>query len=88
MVALQLLTYMVRIWNQKVNKENQTHIPVIIPMVICHGETKWKIESMFSDLILNFDTLPEEVKQLIPTTATSSMIYRSFRMKISRERQN
>jgi len=66
MVALQLLTYMVRIWNQKVNKENHTHIPVIIPMVICQGKNKWKISPMFSDLILNFDTLPEEVKQLIP----------------------
>jgi predicted transposase/invertase (TIGR01784 family) len=66
MVALQLLTYMVRIWNQKVNKENHTHIPVIIPMVICHGEKKWKISPMFSDLILNFDLLPEEVKQMIP----------------------
>jgi predicted transposase/invertase (TIGR01784 family) len=43
MVALQLLTYMVRIWNQKVNKENETHIPVIIPLVICHGRTGWKI---------------------------------------------
>ncbi|WP_414733472.1 Rpn family recombination-promoting nuclease/putative transposase [Acetobacterium carbinolicum] len=66
MVALQLLTYMVRIWNQKVNKENHTHIPVIVPMVICHGEKKWKISPMFSDLILNFDSLPEEVKQMIP----------------------
>ncbi|MBC3805043.1 Rpn family recombination-promoting nuclease/putative transposase [Acetobacterium fimetarium] len=66
MVALQLLTYMVRIWNQKVNKENQTHIPVIIPMVISHGKTKWKSGSMFSDLILNFESFPEEVKQLIP----------------------
>ena len=66
MVALQLLTYMVRIWNQKINKRIDTHIPVIIPMVIYHGETKWKISPKFSDLILNFDTLPEEVKQMIP----------------------
>jgi predicted transposase/invertase (TIGR01784 family) len=66
MVSLQLLTYMVRIWNQKVNKRIDTHIPMIIPMVVCHGETKWKISPKFSDLILNFDTLPEEVKQMIP----------------------
>ncbi|MDD3050920.1 MAG: Rpn family recombination-promoting nuclease/putative transposase [Candidatus Cloacimonetes bacterium] len=66
MVALQLLTYMVRIWNRNVNKKIDTHIPMIIPMVVCHGETKWKISPMFSDLILNFDTLPEEVKQMIP----------------------
>ena len=66
MVALQLLTYMVRIWNRNVNKKIDTHIPMIIPMVVCHGETKWKISPKFSDLILNFDTLPEEVKQMIP----------------------
>jgi len=66
MVALQLLTYMVRIWNRNVNKKNDTHIPVIIPMVIYHGDTRWKISPMFSDLILDFDTLPEEVKQMIP----------------------
>ncbi|AFA49430.1 Rpn family recombination-promoting nuclease/putative transposase [Acetobacterium woodii] len=66
MVALQLLTYMVRIWNQKVNRENDTHIPVIIPLVIYHGKTQWKMGSMLSDLIMDFDTLPEEVKQLTP----------------------
>ncbi len=66
MVALQLLTYMVRIWNRNVNKKLDTHIPMIIPMVVCHGETKWKISPMFSDLILDFDILPEEVKQMIP----------------------
>ncbi|MDP2842366.1 MAG: Rpn family recombination-promoting nuclease/putative transposase [Acetobacterium sp.] len=66
MVALQLLTYVIRIWNQKVNRENDTHIPVIIPLVIYHGKTKWKIGSMLSDLIMNFDVLPEEVKQLTP----------------------
>ncbi|MBK5245094.1 MAG: Rpn family recombination-promoting nuclease/putative transposase [Eubacteriaceae bacterium] len=66
MVALQLLTYMVRIWNRNVNKKIDTHIPMIIPMVVCHGETKWKISPKFSDLILDFDTLPEEVKQMIP----------------------
>ena len=66
MVPLQLLTYMVRIWNRNVNKKLDTHIPMIIPMVVCHGETKWKISPMFSDLILDFDILPEEVKQVIP----------------------
>ncbi|WP_414733994.1 Rpn family recombination-promoting nuclease/putative transposase [Acetobacterium carbinolicum] len=66
MVALQLLTYMVRIWNRNANKKLDTHIPMIIPMVLCHGETKWKINPMFSDLILDFDILPKEVKQMIP----------------------
>lgn len=66
MVALQLLTYMVRIWNQNVNRENDTHIPVIIPLVIYHGKTQWKSGSMLSDLILDFEMLPDEVKQMTP----------------------
>jgi len=66
LVALQLLTYMVRIWNQKVNRENNTQIPVIIPMLIYHGKTQWNIGPMLSDLIMEFNTLPEEVKQMTP----------------------
>lgn len=65
LVALQLLTYMVRIWNQKVNRENNTHIPVIIPMLIYHGKIKWNIGTL-KDLILDYDVLPEEAKQMIP----------------------
>lgn len=65
LVALQLLTYMVRIWNQKVNRENNTHIPVIIPMLIYHGKSKWNIGTL-KDLILDYDLLPEEAKQMIP----------------------
>ena len=65
LVALQLLTYMVQIWNQKVNRENATHIPMIIPMVIYHGKSKWNIGTL-EDLILDFDLLPEEAKQMIP----------------------
>lgn len=65
LVALQLLTYMVRIWNQKVNRENNTHIPVIIPMLIYHGKSKWKIGTL-KDLILEYDGLPKEAKQMIP----------------------
>ncbi len=35
-------------------------------LVIHHGKTQWKIGSMLSDLIMNFDTLPEEVKIMTP----------------------
>jgi predicted transposase/invertase (TIGR01784 family) len=65
LVALQLLTYMVRIWNQKVNRENNTHIPVIIPMLIYHGKSKWNIGTL-KDLILDYDLLPIEVRKIIP----------------------
>ena len=66
MVALQLFIYIARIWDQKVNKENDTHIPVVIPMVIYHGKSQWRIGPMLSDLILDYDTLPEEIRQMTP----------------------
>jgi len=65
LAALQLLTYIVRIWNQKVNRENNTHIPVIIPMLIYHGKSKWNVGTL-KDLILDYDALPEEARQMIP----------------------
>lgn len=66
MVALQLFIYMARIWDQKVNKENDTHIPVVIPMVIYHGSSKWRVGPMLSDLILDYDILPEEIRKMTP----------------------
>ncbi|MDK2936547.1 MAG: hypothetical protein PWP62_1555 [Eubacteriaceae bacterium] len=65
LVSLQLLNYLVRIWNQKVDKENARHIPVVIPMVIYHGKTKWNIGTL-KDLIFDFDLFPEEARKMIP----------------------
>ena len=65
-VGLQLLTYIVRIWNQKIENEEGSHIPVIIPIVIYHGKENWKIANSLESMIFDYDTLPEEVKQLTP----------------------
>jgi len=65
-VALQLLNYMVRIWEQKAIKENVRQIPVIIPILIYHGKEKWEIGNTLADLITDYDVLPEEVKEMTP----------------------
>ncbi|MBC3798665.1 Rpn family recombination-promoting nuclease/putative transposase [Acetobacterium tundrae] len=65
-VVLQLLNYMVRIWEQKAVKENARQIPVIIPILIYHGKEKWGIGDTLADLIIDYDALPEEVKEMTP----------------------
>jgi len=55
-VALQLLRYMVRIWelhrkqNPKVKK-----LPAVLPLVLYHGRQKWRISPSFRELILQDD---------------------------------
>lgn len=65
-VALQLLTYMTRIWNQKVGKENAGQLPVIIPLIIYHGKKQWELGNTFGALIPDFKTLPKAIRQMIP----------------------
>jgi predicted transposase/invertase (TIGR01784 family) len=49
-VALQLLRYKVRRWEQAQNEGAET-LPPIIPIVVYHGPTKWKAARNFSSLI-------------------------------------
>ena len=65
-VVLQLLNYMVRIWEQKAVKENARQIPVIIPLLIYHGKEKWEIGNTLADLITDYDALPDAVKEMTP----------------------
>ena len=64
--ALQLLKYMVRIWEQKVEKEKASYLPIIIPLVIYHGESKWDPGKIFSALIEGIEELPPNIKKYIP----------------------
>lgn len=59
-VALQLLQYMLRIWQRQLRQG--TALAPIIPLVIYHGESKWRISTEFVDL---FDA-PEEVRAYLP----------------------
>ncbi|KAF5058347.1 Rpn family recombination-promoting nuclease/putative transposase [Acetobacterium wieringae] len=65
-VGLQLLNYLVSIWNQKIKNEKAKHIPVIIPMVIYHGQQNWELGNALDTMILDYDELPDDIKQGIP----------------------
>jgi len=65
-VLLQLLKYILSIWEEKYNiKTNK--LPIIIPLVIYNGENKWNIETKLINLIEGIEELPEIMKQYIPT---------------------
>lgn len=65
-IAIQLLNYMIRIWDDKTLKEKQEKIPMIIPMVVYHGKENWNIGLKLSDHMEGYGELPEEVKKHIP----------------------
>lgn len=65
-VSFQLLKYMVEIWETKRNKEKAKEFPIIIPLVIYHGEQKWHLPSSLSELINGYNELPKEIKVYVP----------------------
>jgi predicted transposase/invertase (TIGR01784 family) len=65
-ISFQLLKYMIEIWEAKVKKEKTDELPVIIPLVIYHGNDEWKIKTTLGEMIAGYDTLPEDVKKYVP----------------------
>ena len=65
-LALQLLKYMVEIWEAKMNKESIQGLPIIIPLVMYHGEPNWQIASSLGDMLLGYDELPDDLKIYVP----------------------
>ena len=62
---LRVLVYMVRIWEQFLKLyPDAKYLPVIVPVVIYHGEGGWRVSPSFSSL---FDMQPEsEMSKYIP----------------------
>ncbi len=65
-IAFQLLKYMVEIWEAKTNKEEAKVLPIIIPLVIHHGRSNWRIPSNLGAMLDGYEKLPEELKMYVP----------------------
>lgn len=65
-ISLQLLKYMIEIWTKDMEDKKLSSLPVIIPIVIYHGKTKWSIDEEFGNIIQGYDGLPEDIKEYIP----------------------
>ncbi|GAB6160978.1 Rpn family recombination-promoting nuclease/putative transposase [Desulfothermus naphthae] len=61
--ALQLLRYMVKIWDLYLKQNQSSTLPVIIPLVIYNGYRKWTIKTNFSEL---FGETEKELDSYIP----------------------
>ena len=62
LISLHLLRYMARIWEQAVKLGDSKPLPPVIPVVVYHGRSKWKVGLDFHDL---FD-LPESLQEYLP----------------------
>jgi predicted transposase/invertase (TIGR01784 family) len=65
-IAFQLLGYMLQIWNQQLEKENAKELPIILPLVIYHGEKKWKSVKTINDWISGYQSFPAKIQRSVP----------------------
>ncbi|SHG47967.1 conserved hypothetical protein (putative transposase or invertase) [Thermosyntropha lipolytica DSM 11003] len=62
---LQLLKYMVNIWERDLRKENKKELTPIIPIVFYHGERKWEIIKSIADITKGIKEYPK-LKEYLP----------------------
>ena len=61
--GFQVLKYIVQIWDQYLaDNEKAKYLPPVIPMVLYHGKGKWNLDTHFSVLFKN----PETISEYIP----------------------
>ena len=67
LIALRLLTYMLRIWNDHLrNNPGAAKLPPILPLVLAQDNKPWKSSTRFADLIDIPEGAGEELKKHIP----------------------
>lgn len=60
-IALQLLRYMVRIW-ERAEAAGEDPLPVIVPLIVCHGRAGWTVPEDFPALL----RVPEALLPYVP----------------------
>lgn len=65
LVAFQVAGYIIDIWKEMI-KNNKKELPVVIPIVVYHGEGKWNYKTDIRQLIPDFEFLPDYLKQMLP----------------------
>ena len=64
--TLQLMKYMLEIWEAKRNKERAKELPIIIPLVLYHGQKQWQLPTSLGELLDGYEQLPQAVKVYVP----------------------
>lgn len=65
MTIFQVLTYIIGIWRSAI-EDGKNELPIVIPIVIYHGEDKWNYKTDLRDLILDYNNLPQCIKERMP----------------------
>ena len=64
-IALDLLRYRVRIWEQCLNAGHTGRLPVIVPVVVYHGAKAWRVSRRFADAVADVPALRECIPDCI-----------------------
>ena len=65
-ISLQLLRYMLEIWNTVKEKNQSESLPIIMPIVIYHGNESWSSPPSLGGLIEGYDDYTIEVQKYVP----------------------
>ena len=66
LAIFQLNKYILESWITIIQKDNTEELPIIIPMLIYHGQEKWNLKTDLRDMIPGFDELPNYFKKRVP----------------------
>ncbi|MEI3612622.1 Rpn family recombination-promoting nuclease/putative transposase [Pseudogracilibacillus sp. SO30301A] len=80
-VSFQLLKYMIEIWENKIKKENSYELPIVIPLVIYHGQKSWDIAKTLGDVIVGYNDLTPNIQKYVPNYEYLIYDLNSFGMK-------
>ncbi|WP_346208543.1 Rpn family recombination-promoting nuclease/putative transposase [Caldifermentibacillus hisashii] len=65
-IAIQLLKYMAEIWGMKMKMEEVGELPIVIPLVVYHGKSKWRFPLHLGGFLNGFEEMPQNVKEYLP----------------------
>src|SRR5699024_4381873 len=65
-IALQLLGYMLEIWKRELDKKKTDVLPLIMPLVIYHGKSRWTEPKLLRDWIISYDKLSGNMTKYVP----------------------
>ena len=66
-IHLQLLEYMVKIWRLCLKQDKKASLPVVIPLLLCHGRYSWpEKKTRFSSMLSGPPELLELLSEYIP----------------------
>ncbi|SMB96732.1 Putative transposase, YhgA-like, partial [Desulfonispora thiosulfatigenes DSM 11270] len=66
LTIFQVHKYILEFWTNMVKKEGKKELPIIIPIVIYHGQEKWNLKTDLREMIPGFHDLPEYFKERVP----------------------